>query len=453
MSRIIILTLISIALACQARSQVMLTDRPSIVVVMLDDMRADQLAHLPLTRARLEPQAVRFDRAYVNSPVCGPSRVSFLSGQYVHTHGIDCNDGSAMTFKGRVHLGERLQAAGYRTCGIGKYLNGLDKVNYTPWPPVIPGWDDQRWMVEPGDYLEYRLAENGTVQRYTTAYSTTRLGQLARQCLTDTPASAPLFLYFTPKTPHAPFTVETDADLTYGKSQPFLPQQSFAFNDPDVADEHPYLHALLPATADEIKTAKNRYQKANGMLRSADRAIAALWDAFEASGRNANTIWFLFSDNGYMYLDHRIRKGKGCVFEECIRTPLLVRVPGTLPRVEPRLVSLTDITATISAVAGATWPYPLAGFNLLPLIADPATPWRTDLLVEYLSTVGEHPPFQMIVTSDGTMHDTYAEYLDGFVAYYDLAKDPAQAANGRVSASGAVISARRSRLAWYRSQP
>lgn len=129
--------------------------RPNIVVVMADDMRADELRFMPRTRALLGGEGVAFDHSFSPYPLCCPARASFLSGQYTHNHGVWSNRppyGFAAFDDSRT-VATLLTDAGYRTAFVGKYLNGYgttpppdgsasDSLSYVP-----PGWADWRGAV------------------------------------------------------------------------------------------------------------------------------------------------------------------------------------------------------------------------------------------------------------------------------------------------------------------
>jgi N-acetylglucosamine-6-sulfatase len=110
--------------------------------------------------------------------------------------------------------------------------------------------------------------------------------------------------------------------------------------------------------------------------------VAAIVDALSRTGRLANSAIIFTSDNGFAHGAHRWR-AKNCVYEECARVPLLVRMPGVVvPRTDTRLVSSVDIAPTIAEWAGATPAVTFDGRSLVGLLIDPLTPWRTELLIE-----------------------------------------------------------------------
>ncbi|MCB0889847.1 MAG: sulfatase-like hydrolase/transferase, partial [Nocardioidaceae bacterium] len=127
------------------------TSRPNIVVVMMDDMRADELAYAPTVTSLLASRGMSFANSFSPYPLCCPARASFLTGQYAHNHGVLATEApwGFGSFNDASTLAGNMQAAGYNTAMVGKYLNGYgwmpSKVTGGPsrrYKP--PGWTD--WM-------------------------------------------------------------------------------------------------------------------------------------------------------------------------------------------------------------------------------------------------------------------------------------------------------------------
>ena len=96
----------------------------NILFIMCDQLRWDYLScaghpHLQTPNIdRLAARGVRFERAYVQSPICGPSRMSFYTGRYVSSHGATWN--SIPLKVGELTLGDYLRPLGVRTALVGK---------------------------------------------------------------------------------------------------------------------------------------------------------------------------------------------------------------------------------------------------------------------------------------------------------------------------------------------
>jgi len=210
---------------------------PNIVVIMTDDQDdTSSMAYMPKTLSLIAEHGVTFKNSFVNLPLCGPSRASFLTGQAAHNHGIRANSpldaGGWEAFKSKEAnaLPVWLQAAGYKTALIGKYLNrygqqglygawlgwfgGLINVEFkgptigNPRDWVPPGWN--LWYAFSGTrpkYYDYSINDNGKMLSFGKApsdYSTDVLRERAVRFIQDQSASeAPFFLFVAPKSVHA----------------------------------------------------------------------------------------------------------------------------------------------------------------------------------------------------------------------------------------------------------
>src|SRR3712207_943459 len=146
---------------------------PNILFILTDDMKASDLEHMPYTKSLLVDQGVKFTKAWVTRSLCCPSRASTLRGQYTHNHGVWVNvepSGGFPRFSGLAHesstIATWLNAAGYDTILIGKYLNRYG--NGTPTTHVPQGWDE--WYAWEGMYggtdTSYKINENGRIVTY-----------------------------------------------------------------------------------------------------------------------------------------------------------------------------------------------------------------------------------------------------------------------------------------------
>ncbi|MGH3011425.1 MAG: sulfatase-like hydrolase/transferase [Gaiellaceae bacterium] len=98
-----------------------------MILVVTDDQRWDTLAYMPTVQRELVGRGVKFKNAFAVNPLCCPSRASILTGTYSHTNGVWANSGQYggfHVFRDRSTLPAWLDAAGYETMLIGKYLNG-----------------------------------------------------------------------------------------------------------------------------------------------------------------------------------------------------------------------------------------------------------------------------------------------------------------------------------------
>src|SRR5215213_4461903 len=136
------------------------TAHPNIVVILTDDQRADQLGRMPAV-ADLAADGLTFANAYVSNPLCCPSRATILTGRYSHTTGVYRNENTEATggwqaFRDdeRSTVATWLDAAGYRTALVGKYLNGYGGDGHVP-----PGWNQWLAYIGAPGYYDYTLSD------------------------------------------------------------------------------------------------------------------------------------------------------------------------------------------------------------------------------------------------------------------------------------------------------
>ncbi len=125
--------------------------RPSFVLVIADDLDLASVEHLPGLLDRIANQGVTFSNAFASQPLCCPSRVSMLRGQYTHNHGIvgnldlegSCYEAARDRGYEQSNVATWLQSAGYRTAMVGKYLNRYPGTRADRNPRAVPaGWDE-----------------------------------------------------------------------------------------------------------------------------------------------------------------------------------------------------------------------------------------------------------------------------------------------------------------------
>lgn len=220
-------------------------DRPNFVVFVIDDLDSASVAYMNAVNRDIVGEGMTFTHFFATTPLCCPSRASILRGQYAHNHGVLRNTGTDAgfrTFRDAGHeaatMATLLDAAGYETGLVGKYLNGYapnDQPDYIP-----PGWDYWVSGVSHAAYSNYRyeLNANGAVQRYERAdedYLTDVLAEHATTFLDRAIAvEQPFFLYVAPYAPHSPSTpARRHRGMFSGVRAPRTP----AFNERNIRDK------------------------------------------------------------------------------------------------------------------------------------------------------------------------------------------------------------------------
>ena len=435
----------AVAVVWPSRSPVAQTRRPNIVVLMTDDMRADDLVRMPATRRLIGAAGATFTRAYVSFPLCCPSRATLNSGQYAHNHGVRGNGRprggfQALTDRGNL-LAPWLQAAGYYTVHIGKYLNGYG--SQEPATPQ-PGWSDWRGAIDGWTYLMwgYRLLEHGQSVTYgdraiedPALYQTDVYRDKAEAVIRERAASGqPFYLDLAFLAPHQEYVGNTvrSAPRHRGLMASAPLPRPLAFNERSTADKPRWLRVGAPRfSAARIARITDEYRHRQESLLAADEAVARLVAVLEQTGQLANTFVVFTSDNGYFQGEHRIVNGKSLPYEPSVRVPLLIRGPGIPAGVQSaETIANVDLAPTFAAIASARPRRVLDGRSLLPFARDPARRSTRPLLLEGGPTPRNGrrypgPPYRGIVA----WYYKYVVYTDGSRELYDLAHDPQELHN------------------------
>ncbi len=338
-----------------------------VILIVSDDQPAGTMRYMPLTSAWLH---TKFDSAFISDPLCCPSRSAIFSGRYAHDTGVWTNEpgyGSATAFAawdaGNTSIAEALDAAGYRTGLMGKFILDWD-------PDVAPsGWDEVVLRKGGTPYYSYTLygIHNGAPlqERYGDApedYSTYVLRDKSIGFIQETPADEPLFLFYSPSAPHGaeggggpiPAPEDLDAPVQISKMPP-------SFNERGMGDKPAWMHSLRTYRTAGMKSWRTQVART---LLSLDRSVDAILRAQEARDPGLqNTIVLFISDNGFEAGTHRL-KGKGDPYEPSIHVPLLMRAPGVPAGDDDRLAVNIDIAPTIADAAGIQFDSP-NGLSLL----------------------------------------------------------------------------------------
>jgi N-acetylglucosamine-6-sulfatase len=351
----LLLTSASELRAAPLRSDVGARHRPDVVVILTDDQRTDSLMAMPNVRRLLVDRGTRFSEAIIPTSLCCPSRSAILTGRYSHSTGVWDNGGRHGGWRTFHRLGLEgstvafaLDAEGYRTALVGKYLNGFGRWSppgYTP-----PGWDRFEGFVLPsrsGAYYDYNIGRSMQYGAASSDYSTDVLAARAVDFIWSTPGSRSLFLYFAPFAPHNPYS---PAPRDLGSLQGALPTYRPASLSASVADKPAWVQARVPADPDRVDWIRERQGES---LMAVDDAVGAIVAALEHSGRLRDTLIVFMSDNGMQIGEHHI-VGKNVPYRQATSVPLVIRWDRRVKAgvVDDRLASNIDIAPTLVAAAG-----------------------------------------------------------------------------------------------------
>jgi N-acetylglucosamine-6-sulfatase len=348
--------------------------RPNMLVILSDDHRSDFAGYAghPFVSTpsldRIAAEGVRFDRAYVTSSLCSPSRASILTGTTPHRHGV-WNNFTPWSDDNRTFF-EYLSRAGYDTAFIGKWhmpgglpeLRGVDHfVTFTH-------------LGGQGTYEDCPLVVDGRPEPSRTRYITTELTDRALAWL-EARSGRPFALFLSHKSVHADFTPDAEERGRYASASVTLPPGS-----------HPWSHLLgaqyTHLAFRPLPTLVRRYAES---IVSMDREIGRILAFLDARGASESTLLVYTSDNGYLWGEHGL-VDKRWAWEESIRVPLLVRHPaGALAPGSRReqLVANVDLAPTLLELAGFEPPAYMQGRSLVPVLRDAAARHRSELPYRY----------------------------------------------------------------------
>ena len=403
--------------------------RPNILLMVSDDQAYSTFnrALMPTVFGQIVDKGIQFDRQYVGSALCCPSRGEIMTGLYEHNSGVDSN---ALQLT-RPTIVDALKLSGYRTAMAGKYLNshpcGTRRTEYDLW--VCQGNDSSSYsLVNP------RLNVNGTWVN-NTGVAPEILANHLKNFIASTPATQPFFAVYTPTSPHMPAN-----DPRYA-SMPVSPYRPLSYNENTTLGNKPAYSRIPPFDAALTSTIDDEYVRMSRSVRGLDDSVKTLLDSLGT--RADNTIVIYISDNGYLYGEHR-GHFKEAAYEESVKTPMAVRYPTAIPTglvgtVSHALVQNVDLAPTFAEQAGIPWR--VDGKSLMPLLTGQATTVRDAALIEHCNgpsyPCGVPRPYYLGVgfylppSFAGVVEDKFkfVSYATGEKELYDLSIDPNEAFN------------------------
>ena len=420
----------------------------NILFIMFDQLRWDYLScyghpHLHTPHIdRLASRGVRFTRAYIQSPLCGPSRMSTYTGRYVRSHGASFNNIPLKV--GETTLGDHLRALGMGCWLVGKThmaadAEGMRRLGLEP-DSVIGarvsecGFDvferddgmhpeGPDGFYDPGGalkYNEYRRARGYEGDNPWHDHANSGLGpdgavlsgwflnnsdQAAniREEDSETPyltrrgmefiaaqGDAPWCCHLSYIKPHWPYIVPEPYASLYGPEH-FLP---VVRSQAERESDHPVFRGFQNAPVGRALSRDDVRAKVlgayMGLIKQCDDQMGVLLDWLEQTGRMNDTLIVLTSDHGDFLGDHWL--GEKTFFHDAsVKVPLIVYDPSaeadaTRGTVCDALIESIDLVPTFVQAAGgdpASLDHILEGHSLLPLLQGADAPLRDSVFCEY----------------------------------------------------------------------
>lgn len=420
-------------------------DRPNILVVLVDDLRWDELscAGHPFARTphidRIAYEGVRFRNAFCTTPLCSPVRACLLTGLHTHHHGILDNTNRSAKSHQLKTFPQTLQKNGYHTGYVGKWHMGNDDT-------ARPGFDYWVSMKGQGTSFDPTLNINGKAVKLS-GHTTDVLNQKAVEFLRQD-RQKPFCLYIAHKALHPELTQFDDGSITDPKAAKFLPAKRHRtlyshspvprrLNLMDSPNDKPALSRKiegLPTLGRETGTSEETVRDRLRMLAGVDEGLGLLLAELERSGQLDKTVIVFTSDHGYWYGEHGLSVERRLAYEEGIRVPLFIRYPKRIKRgglIDAFALSI-DLAPTLLDLAGATPTNPVDGRSLVPVLEGKTPPdWRTSFLIQYNTDTVFPRVLNMGYRAIRTQRWKYIRYqkLQGMDELYDLLNDPYEMQN------------------------
>lgn len=455
------LSCVTAAYAQQQQAQ----QHPNIVYIMCDDHAYQCISAYGSALSKLAPtpnidrlaeRGMRFDRAFVENSLSTPSRACLMTGQYCHQNGQrQLGEGIDTT---RTFFTELLQEAGYQTAVVGKWHMGCDP----------KGFDYYHVYNDQGQYWnpQYRGTDTNNEFVVEEGYSTDLTTDHALSFIEHRDPSKPFCLLLHHKAPHRNWQANLkylgmyddvefpmpenfyDDYATRGSAartqkmsvtrdmrweQDFKVPEMLDLNNPDSKDSYNALMGEINRMTPEQRSAWGRYyfprnrrlleaqlkgkdldnwkyqvyiRDYMSVIASVDESVGRVLDYLDKNGLTDNTMIVYTSDQGF-YMGEHGWFDKRFMYEESLRTPLIVSYPGhTKPgSVCNRLVQNIDYAPTFLALAGVHQPKDMPGRSLVPVLAngDNVKNWRQSIYYHYY----DYPTYHMVRKHDGVRTERY----------------------------------------------
>lgn len=438
------------------------SSRPNVLFILSDQHNAKVLGHKdhPDVKTpcldRLASEGVRFDNAVTQNPICTPSRVSWLSGQYCHNHGYyglsGPNPGGLPTLLGH------FRRHGYTTSAVGKihcpeYWVEDDAENFHETCNCSIGGRSAKYTQFLQDRGKLELEDHLLMPEF---------GETGRQSMEGRPS--PLSFQEAQEGWIAHETIRFMKEAV-GQGKPFLAHASLPRPHQCTAPSEPFwsmyegVDLTLPPNADYPMEGKaphlneaaegwrkgewtlldpktfeaGRLRKLRGYLGAVsqvDHAVGVMLDALAEMGIAENTIVVYSSDHGDYACEHGImEKAPGICSDAITRVPSLWRWPGQFQagHVAEELVESVDFATTVCKLAGLPELLTADGKDIGPLLRGGSGEVRSIAVTEFAwSRSVRKGRYRLVYYPPEQFHEDYPE---GFGELYDLQEDPWEMTN------------------------
>ncbi len=401
---------------------------------MCDQLRFDYLScygHLKLHTPNIDSLAargVRFDNAYCQAPLCGPSRASFYTGRYISSHGVMANEDA--TRVDELTIGDYLRPSGYRSALVGKagnrkdpemlsafgidpgseyaraaasggfepfdvhegllprarqtdynaYLNRHGYAGDNPWRDYVVTCADKSGNLRSGWHMRNCVYPALVAEEHSeTTYTTRR----AIDFLEQQDADSPWCLHLSYIKPHWPYIAPAPYHDLYSTED----LQPVVRSDKELAEPHPVYRAFMEQEYSESFARDDARERVvpvyMGLVRQIDDQLGRLFEYMKKRDMFDNTMIVFTSDHGDYLGDHWLGE-KDLFHEPSVKIPLLIVNPNstadeTRGSVCNEMVEAVDLLPTFIEFAGGNISHErVEGRSLMPLLRSSKAPagWR-----------------------------------------------------------------------------
>lgn len=391
-----------------------MANRPNILWICTDQQRFDTIGalgnphiHTP-NLDRLVSEGVAFSHAYCQSPICTPSRASFLTGMYPGSvHG--CMNGNDYWAGAAPLVTKQLAQAGY-DCGlVGKlHLSGAqDRIE----PRPDDGYRVFQWSHSPKDnwteghaYADWLRSQGQDLAeleknpwRIPPALHQTRWCADQAIEFIEAKGQQPWLMSVNMFDPHPQGPAFNAPQAYLDRYDPAsLPDPHFQAADLAAQARLAGIDFQTPPRRPEDFDARTLRAAYYAMIELIDDNVGRMLAALERTGQREQTLIIFMSDHGEMLGDHGLLL-KGCRFYEgLVRVPLILSWPGQFRAglVSPALVELIDLAPTLLELAGVDPPDRMQGRSLSPILTGTREPHhhRDVVRCEYYRALNPNTP-------------------------------------------------------------
>ncbi len=376
---------------------------PNVLFLIWDDLNCDLGVYgHPLVKSpnidRLASRGVRFESAFCQYPLCGPSRASFMTGLYPD---------QTLIHRNAVHLRERLpdvqsmsqmfRRGGYFATRIGKiYHYNVPRHVGTGGHDDPYSWDhtinprgrdkddeDLIFSLRPDNFggtLSW-LAADGTAAEQTDGIAATEAVRVLNE---HAKRRQPFFLAVGLFRPHTPYVAPKKYFEMYPLDKITLPRVPDGYMETLPAPARRSLTRKKEQVNLSDDLARQAIQAYYATISFADEQTGRILDALEDTGLADNTIVVFTSDHGYHMGEHGHFQ-KTTLFENAARVPLIIAGPGVVARGRSTatLTEMIDFYPTLAELCGLSAPKYVSGISLVPALRDPSAKLREAALTQY----------------------------------------------------------------------